>query len=280
MDLFRQNIKRFLILGLLWFLPACGEERKAQQLDLSQLAKESQNALEKKQRSEWALSEGQTVLLRSGETLTMLRVTEDSRYLKGSSTSDGRVVADFLLVSTDGKRRKFSLGMGLASTSAVVLGGHTIELLAVSSPPAISSQVNYQVYLRKSLAKTSIEPTQHLEGLRLATLYQPKLGVVELEFLHGEASLIRDPNRCRIDAFGDRSACTKLAVFRTTVGFRFMEQNEDKFLYQLTGVEGLSFVIDQSFEYPSYRLIVEQEGQAEVIALLPVQKVRQLPSRY
>lgn len=119
---------------------------------------------------------------------------------------------------------------------------------------------------------------QDLEGLRLASLYSHELGVFELELIQGELALIRDPNRCRLDAFGDRFACTKMAVFRTKVGLRLQDEREGKYLFQLTGVEGYFFVVDHSYQTPSYRLKILRGDREFVEALIPVQRIKQIPS--
>lgn len=261
-----------------WWLFGCGQERKSPS-GLSQVTIGREESLAGQVMKEWQLRDQQSVRLKSGATLTFLKVRGDSRCADGVLCFyEDRVMVEFLL-ETAKRRRVLYLSLQ-EGEQTMVIEGQAIHLVAVtpSSPIGQSQDTSYLVTLRYSNAKSKIDPQQELEGLRLASLYNPSLGVIELEFIGGQASLIRDANRCRLDSFGDRYACTKIAIFRTTVGFQLMEQSANKYLYQLTGIDGFSFVVDRSFSIPSYRLLVQHDDYVSVEALIPIQKLKQLSS--
>jgi len=261
-----------------WWAFACGDERKAAHPHLSQLTGASQEVLGGKAVKEWQLHEGQSVQLKSGAALTLIKVRDDSRCAEGNLCfRDERLVAEFLLETTK-RRRSVYLGLN-RDEHELIVEGQAIQLVAISPNLTVDRipEPSYRVSIRQTTAKIAVDLEKELEGIRLATLYNPDLGVIELEFINGQASLIRDANRCQVDAFGDRFACTKMAVFRSNVGFQLMEQSVNKYLYQLTGIQGFSFVVDHSYNIPSYRLLVQRDDYVSVEALLPIQKVKQLP---
>lgn len=263
-----------MVLSLSVLIGACGEERPATSSPLQKTYQEASAAVK-----EWLMSEGQSVLLTPNTTLNLIKIRKDSACMDTSLCfRDGNSFAEFLL-NTPKQRRTVRMTVGKTGQDTLFVDGIAIEIRDIYFAAGKDQQGSTnRVLLRQTPAQSKLDLFKHLEGLRLASLYSHQLGIFELEFIHGEVALIRDPNRCWLDAFGERFACTKMAIFRTRVGLRFMEQSQNKYLFQLTGVEGYFFVVDHSYPIKSYRLIIHQDDKEFVEALMPIQRIKQIPS--
>jgi hypothetical protein len=233
-------------------------------------------------RREWTQLPGESVELQTGGQLRLAGITENSRCPADAfCVWQGRIVFKFIWTQADQQQHVYFLGLGPDTEQQVQLGTTIIRLKDVhqlTSPEDQPSSPKILAVLESQTRQPDDSPLDELAGVRLTSLYDSRLGVMEFEFLNGKISLIEDRNRCRIDQFGDRSACTKKAVLRTEIDLVLESFRNKKFRYRIRQAEGLWFVADRSTQPASYRLVLRNDktNSRTVKALIPVQRIKMI----